>query len=200
MKYYSTRDTSVRMESAEAVKMGLSRDGGLLTPVEIPRIDRAFLEGLLHARYQERAAKVMGLYLTDYTEEELLAFAENAYGPDKFDTPAVAAVGTMLNIKPVMQIRGGKLDMFRKVRGMKQAQQVMLDAVRQDLEQDFAGRRVIVATAYSGDPEQGALWAETVRGAFPGHPFMTDPLPLSIGCHVGPGALGAGLVLDYDEI
>lgn len=115
-------------------------------------------------------------------------------------TPAVAAVGTMLNIKPVMQIRGGKLDMFRKVRGMKQAQQVMLDAVRQDLEQDFAGRRVIVATAYSGDPEQGALWAETVRGAFPGHPFMTDPLPLSIGCHVGPGALGAGLVLDYDEI
>ena len=46
MKYYSTRDTSLRYESADAIKMGLSRDGGLLTPVEIPQIDRAFLESL----------------------------------------------------------------------------------------------------------------------------------------------------------
>ena len=72
MKYYSTRDTGVRMESAEAIKMGLSRDGGLLTPEKIPQMDRAFLESLLNARYQERAAKVMALYLTDYTEDELL--------------------------------------------------------------------------------------------------------------------------------
>ena len=55
------------MDAAEAIKMGLSRDGGLLTPCEIPQIDRAFLESLVNARYQERAAKVMGLYLTDYT-------------------------------------------------------------------------------------------------------------------------------------
>src|SRR5574344_1541124 len=92
MKYYSTRDKNVRMESAEAIKMGLSRDGGLLTPEAIPQIDEAFLTGLVSARYQERAAKVMGLYLTDYTYEELLGFAENAYGPDKFDTAAVAPV------------------------------------------------------------------------------------------------------------
>ena len=67
MKYYSTRDKAVRMESAEAIKMGLRRDGGLLTPESIPQIDEAFLNGLVNARYQERAAKVMGLYLTDYT-------------------------------------------------------------------------------------------------------------------------------------
>ena len=71
MRYTSTRDTAVDMSAAEAVKMGLSRDGGLLTPVEIPQIGRAFLEGLLPMRYQERAAAVMGLYLTDYTAEEL---------------------------------------------------------------------------------------------------------------------------------
>ena len=92
MKYYSTRDMAVRMDSAEAIKMGLSRDGGLLTPEAIPQIDEAFLNGLVSARYQERAAKVMGLYLTDYSYEELLAFAENAYGPDKFDTESVAPV------------------------------------------------------------------------------------------------------------
>ena len=92
MKYYSTRDKAVGMESAQAIQMGLSRDGGLLTPEVIPQIDRAFLESLVGERYQVRAAKVMGLYLTDYTYEELLDFAEKAYGPDKFDTDAVAPV------------------------------------------------------------------------------------------------------------
>ena len=58
MKYYSTRDKAVRMESADAIKMGLSRDGGLLTPEAIPQIDEAFLTELVSARYQERAAKV----------------------------------------------------------------------------------------------------------------------------------------------
>ena len=65
MNYYSTRDKFLRMDSAEAVKMGLSRDGGLLTPETIPQIDRAFLGNLVSERYQTRAAKDMGLYLTD---------------------------------------------------------------------------------------------------------------------------------------
>ena len=113
-------------------------------------------------------------------------------------TPAVAAVGTVLNIKPVMKIMGGKLDMYRKVRGMKQACQTMLDAVRADLEGEFAGKKVIIAAAYSGDRTEGEAWAETVRQAFPDYPFMSDPLPLSIGCHVGPGALGAAVLTDFD--
>ena len=92
MKYYSTRDKSVSLSGAEAVKMGLSRDGGLLTPEEIPQIDRDFLEHLIPMDYAHRAAKVMALYLTDYTEEELLAFGHNAYGPEKFDDPAAAPV------------------------------------------------------------------------------------------------------------
>ena len=114
-------------------------------------------------------------------------------------TPTVAAVGTVLNIKPVMKILDGKLDMHGKVRGMKQARQTMLDAIRADLEGDFAGTKVIIAAAYSGDREQGEAWAQVVRESFPDHPFMSDPLPLSIGCHVGPGALGAAVLTDYDE-
>ena len=70
MKYYSTRDRSLRYDSAEAIKMGLSRDGGLLTPTEIPQIDRAFLESLVPMRYQERTAKVMSLYLTAHGWED----------------------------------------------------------------------------------------------------------------------------------
>lgn len=113
-------------------------------------------------------------------------------------TPTVAAVGTVLNIKPVMKILDGKLDMHRKVRGMKQARQTMLDSIRYDLENDFAGKKVIIAAAYSGDPAQGEAWAQVVRETFPDLPFMSDPLPLSIGCHVGAGALGAAIFTDYD--
>lgn len=111
-------------------------------------------------------------------------------------TPTVAAVGTVLNIKPVMKILDGKLDMHRKVRGMKQARQAMLDAVRADLEGEFAGKKVIIAAAYSGDRQEGEAWAETVHQEFPGLPFMSDPLPLSIGCHVGAGAVGAAIFTD----
>lgn len=114
-------------------------------------------------------------------------------------TPAVAAVGTVLNIKPVMKILDGKLDMHRKVRGMKQACQTMLEAIHADLEGDFAGKKVIIAAAYSGDRAEGEAWAETVRQEFSSYPFMSDPLPLSIGCHVGPGALGAAIFTDIED-
>lgn len=114
-------------------------------------------------------------------------------------TPAVAAVGTVLNIKPVMKILDGKLDMHRKVRGMKQARQTMLEAIHADLEGEFAGKKVIIAAAYSGDRVEGEAWAEAVRQEFSGYPFMSDPLPLSIGCHVGPGALGAAIFTDIDD-
>lgn len=113
-------------------------------------------------------------------------------------TPTVAAVGTVLNIKPVMKILDGKLDMHCKVRGMKQARQTMLEAVRTDLQGDFAGKKVIIAAAYSGDREQGEQWVRAVRQEFADYPFLSDPLPLSIGCHVGPGAVGAAIFTDYD--
>ena len=61
MKYVSTRNQSVRLRASQAIAQGLARDGGLLTPCGIPQIDRAFLESLVNVRYQERAAKVMGL-------------------------------------------------------------------------------------------------------------------------------------------
>ena len=113
MKYLSTRDRSVHMESAQAIEMGLSRDGGLLTPERIPQIDQTFLESLVSVRYQERAARVMGLYLTDYTEAELLTFAENAYGPEKFDTEAVAPVRTLDDATHCLELWHGPTSAFK---------------------------------------------------------------------------------------
>lgn len=108
-------------------------------------------------------------------------------------TPAAAAIGTALNIKPVLKISGGKLDAFAKVRGMKQAEQKMFDALREELER-FGPEDCLVRAAYSGDPELGRQWIEKVAAAFPEYEVYGDPLGLSIACHTGPGAYGIGCV------
>ena len=92
MKYLSTRDKSLRFSAAQAIEMGLSRDGGLFTPAEFPSLSEGELRDLCAMTYQQRAAYVMGKYLDDFTAEELSAYAQNAYGPEKFDDPAVAPV------------------------------------------------------------------------------------------------------------
>lgn len=109
-------------------------------------------------------------------------------------TPAVAALGTVLDIKPVLQIQGGKLDSYKKVRGMKQARRCLVDAVRDDLAGRFAGRDTQLAIAYSGAPSVGEEWLDYVQGEFPDRSVMKGVLPISISCHVGPGTLGIGLV------
>lgn len=152
MKYYSTRDKNVRMESAEAIKMGLSRDGGLLTPETIPQIDQAFLESLVSARYQERAAKVMGLYLTDYTEAELLAFAENAYGPDKFDTDAVAPVRKVDETTHCLELWHGPTSAFKDM-ALQMLPQLLSAALRKTGEE----KTVCILVATSGDTGKAAM-------------------------------------------
>ena len=152
MKYYSTRDKAVRMESAEAIKMGLSRDGGLLTPEAIPQIDEAFLNELVSARYQERAAKVMGLYLTDYSYDELLTFAENAYGPDKFDTEAVAPVRKVDDTTHCLELWHGPTSAFKDM-ALQMLPQLLSAALRKTGEE----KTVCILVATSGDTGKAAM-------------------------------------------
>lgn len=109
-------------------------------------------------------------------------------------TPSVAAIGTVLNIKPVLQIQGGKLDTYKKVRGLHAAQNTMAEAVRKDLETRFAGMPMILRTAYTGDADIGRVWNAQVQAHFPEFEVTGDPLPISIACHVGPGVLAMGLM------
>lgn len=108
-------------------------------------------------------------------------------------TPAAAAIGTALNIKPVLKIGGGKLDAFAKVRGMKQAEQKMFEAIRAELEQ-FGAENCLVRAAYSGSSEKGQQWIQKVAEAFPEYEVYGDQLGLSIACHTGPDAYGIGCV------
>ena len=108
-------------------------------------------------------------------------------------TPAAAALGTVLNVKPVLQIQGGKLDAYAKVRGKKAARQTMIDAIRKDMEtrfpREWADGSLQLEAAYSGNPEEAKDWKEELRKAFGTKRVDMAPLPLSVACHIGRGAL-----------
>ena len=104
-------------------------------------------------------------------------------------TAAGAAMGTLLNLKPVLQIQGGKLDAFKKCRGMAAACDAMLQAMEKDLRERFPGQEMRLFAAYSGDRASGESWLGQVRAAFPEREVELAALPLSICCHIGSGAL-----------
>ena len=111
-------------------------------------------------------------------------------------TPAAAAIGTVLNLKPVLQIQGEKLDAYAKVRGKKQAKRTMLKAVLQDMQERFAAYDeeglMCIESAYTGNPEEAEEFKKEIEAAFPGHEVRMAPLALSIACHIGHGALAIG--------
>lgn len=108
-------------------------------------------------------------------------------------TAAGAAVGTLLGIKPVLQIQGGKLDAYKKVRGMQNAVSAMLDGIESDLKTKFIGKSTEIRTAYSGDRSAGEAFLNEAVKRFPEYKIGLDALPISISCHVGAGALGIGI-------
>ena len=117
-------------------------------------------------------------------------------------TPAVAAIGTLLKIKPVLQIQGEKLDQFKKVRKLADAKQVMTEAVRHDLETRFKELReagkMSISIAHTQNEAEAAIFRDELVSAFPDVPFtFCDPLSLSVSCHIGPGALAVAACVRY---
>lgn len=112
-------------------------------------------------------------------------------------TPAAAALGTLLRIKPVLVIDGGKLDAFSKARTLKQAKTTMITAIQKDLEQRFhdpRGRDFYLEIAFTKDREAALEFRDELSGIFPEHEIMVAELSLSIACHIGPGALALACV------
>ena len=103
-------------------------------------------------------------------------------------TAAGAALGTVLNIKPVLQIQGEKLDAFSKVRGWKAAKKTMLNAIEKDISERFDGKEVYIHAAYTCSREEAEEWKKEIEEHFPGYEIHMDPLSLSIACHIGPGS------------
>ncbi|MGN0505077.1 MAG: DegV family protein [Lachnospiraceae bacterium] len=107
-------------------------------------------------------------------------------------TPAAAAIGTVLNLKPVLQIQGEKLDAYSKARGKAQGRKTMLDAIKKDLStrfKDIPVEKMHFGLAYTGNLEEAEDWRREVEANFPGVELVMNPLSLSVSCHIGPGAL-----------
>ena len=108
-------------------------------------------------------------------------------------TPAAAALGTLLRLKPVLTVQGEKLDAFAKARTMKQAKSIMVAAITKDLEERFGdrtGKNVHLAVAHTDNQEEADEFAKELRELFPATgEIVIAPLSLSVSCHIGPGSL-----------
>ena len=107
-------------------------------------------------------------------------------------TPAAAALGTMLKLKPVLQIQGERLDAFAKARNVKKAKEIMIEAMQRDFKERFKdpkGENIHLAIAYTKDAEMAEEWKQEVLKAFGDREIVVQPLSLSVSCHIGPGSL-----------
>ena len=118
-------------------------------------------------------------------------------------TPAAAAIGTVLNLKPVLQIQGEKLDAFAKARTVKQAKNLMIEAMKHDFAERFhdpEGKSMHLEMAYTYDLDAAEAFRQEVQEAFPGLEIHMDPLSLSVSCHIGPAALAVACSKKIPEL
>lgn len=108
-------------------------------------------------------------------------------------TPAAAAIGTLLKIKPVLQIQGDKLDAFAKARTTAQGKSIMINAIKSDIENRFGGMQkpdsIWLEIAHTQNEEAAMALRDEVLQIYPGANIVINPLSLSVACHIGPGAL-----------
>ena len=111
--------------------------------------------------------------------------------------PSVAAIGTLLNIKPILKFDVGTLDSFKKCRGFAKARQGMIEAIKHDLEETFkeyADKKEVYLVAASSAPDEVTKdWIVQIKVAFPDMEVLCDDLSLGVSCHIGYGGLGIGL-------
>lgn len=112
-------------------------------------------------------------------------------------TPAAAALGTLLRLKPVLTIQGEKLDAFAKARTSAQGKSMMINAIKNDIETRFGGleqKNVTIMVAYTADRSVGEMFKKEIEEAIPGYEIqMVHPLSLSVACHIGPGAVAIAI-------
>ena len=152
MYYLSTRDKNLRFTPAQAIAQGLSREGGLFVPEQFPHLPEGALEQMKDMTYQQRAAYVMGLYLDGFSQEELADFAQKAYGPNKFDTPAVAPIRKVDDNTYCLELWHGPTCAFKDM-----ALQMLPHLLSASLVKNHEERTVCILVATSGDTGKGAL-------------------------------------------
>ena len=152
MRYISTRDNTIQYSASQAIAQGLARDGGLLTPFYIPKLPGKSLEDMRDMAYQQRAVYVMKQYLEEFSVKELTDYANAAYGPDRFDSPAVAPVHTVDSNTHCLELWHGPTCAFKDM-----ALQMLPHLLTASLTKTEETKTVCILVATSGDTGKGAL-------------------------------------------
>lgn len=180
--------------------MGLARDyDGKVQVVDNQRISvtqkQSVMDALTLVQAGKSAAEIREILEAESRESSIYITLETLKYLKKGGriTPAAAAIGTVLNLKPVLQIQGDKLDAYSKVRGKKQAKRVMLKAMKEDFDSRFAEYakcgEMCLEMAYTGNQEEAEEFKKEVQEMFPDYEIQMNPLSLSVACHIGHGAL-----------
>ena len=191
--------------------MGLAQEyDGRVHVVDNQRISvtqrQSVLDALALAKQGRTASEIKTILERDKFESSIYIMVDTLYYLKKGGriTPAAAALGTLLKLKPVLQIQGEKLDAFAKARGKASAKKIMLKAMQDDLDTRFAefakDGKMHMEVAYSGNPEEAEEWAALVKETFPQFDFHMDPLSLSVACHIGHGALAIATSVYLPEL
>lgn len=153
------------------------------------------LDALAWVREGRSAAEVRDLLEADALEASIYLMVDTMEHLRRGGrvTPAAAAIGSVLRIKPVLQIQGSKLDAFSVAKSERMARRTMLRAIARDVDERFGGsRNVHLYVAHTNCAETAREFAAEAGALFGGQDVYVDALPLSIACHVGAGALGVG--------
>lgn len=151
MKYGSTRGRGAALTCAEAIARGIAEDGGLFVPEALPQVDLDFIEGLMHLPYEQRAVKVLGLFLSDYTQAELKAAVARAYGGGKFAHAAVAPCRSVGDAD-VLELWHGPTSAFKDM-----ALQLLPQLLSTALKKTGQKEEAVILAATSGDTGKAAL-------------------------------------------
>ena len=193
--------------------MGLARDyDGKVQVVDNQRISVTMQQSVMDAKHLvaagKSAAQIKEILEKEALESSIYLMVDTLKYLKKGGriTPSAALLGSALNLKPILQIQGDKLDAYKKVRGVKVAKKNMLEAMKKDVEGRFSDYvtkgQLKLHVAYTTDEETARQWKEEVQSVFPDIAISRmDPLSFSVTCHTGPGvlAIAASHVLDGVE-
>ena len=152
MKYQSTRDKSISVTSAEAIKQGLSNEGGLFVPESIPAVTASEIKALADMTYNERAKFILGKFLTDFTDEELTKCVDSAYTKEKFETNAIAPVYKLNDNEYILELWHGPTCAFKDM-----ALQILPHLLTTSMKKTNEDKEVVILVATSGDTGKAAL-------------------------------------------
>lgn len=166
---------------------------------------QSVMDAMALAAQGRGAAEIREILERDKMESSIYIMVDTLYYLKKGGriTPAAAALGTLLKLKPVLQIQGEKLDAFAKARTVKQAKNIMIEAIKNDFANRFHdpnGEHMYLEMAYTYDREAAEVFKTEVQEAFPGMEIIMNPLSLSVSCHIGPGALAVACSKKIPEL